>query len=95
MSTIAYLDRTTTCNHLSVLYSTLDDHDRIMQTTLALLENKAVAAHCKYADRASPVLHTGDANNFGACMSCLLHQICISELVFRERLDVCNRLASK
>ncbi len=64
-----------------------------MQTTFTLLKNKAVATHGEYANCASPVLHASDADDFRSSMSRLLDEVCVAELVLRERINVRDGLA--
>src|SRR5712672_2058597 len=72
------------------LYQTAHDAERVMNRTLAFIENELVAAHREDTNGAPPVLDSGDLDNFRPIIVRLVHEIRISELVLRECLDVCD-----
>ena len=66
-----------------------------METTFAFFQNKAVTAHREHTDGPPSVLHAGDPDNLRACMRRLLHKVCVTELILRERLNICDGLAAQ
>ena len=78
-----------------LLDQTTHDAERVVDGTLAFVEHELVATHREDADRAPPILHARDFDDFGPVVVGLFHEIRIPELVFRECLDVCNGLTSK
>lgn len=65
-----------------------------MQTALTLLQNKAVAAHREDAHGAAAVFDASDPDDLDVARVRLLDEVGIAELVFGERLDICNWLAT-
>jgi hypothetical protein len=58
--------------------------------TLAFVKHELIAAHRKDADRAPPVLHARDFDDFRPVVVGLIHEIRIPKFVFCESLDICD-----
>lgn len=81
--------------HAPFLDKAAYDTKRVVQGALGLLQDQAVGTRGKDADRAARILNTGDANNLDVVVAGLLYKVSVTELVFSERIDVSDRLASQ
>lgn len=77
------------------LDQTSHDAERIVNGTLAFVEDELVAAHREDADSAPPILDACDLDNFRPIIVRLIYEVRISELVFGKCLDVCDWFASE
>ena len=77
------------------LDQTAHDAERIVNGTLAFVEDELVAAHREDAYSAPPILDACDLDNFRPIVVRLVYEVRISELVFGKCLDVCDRFTSE
>ena len=66
-----------------------------MDGAFAFVEDELVAAHGEDADRAPPVLHTCDIDDFCSVVVHLFHEVRVSKFILGEGLDVRDGFASK
>lgn len=66
-----------------------------MKRPFAFLDDEMVASHSEDADGSSSVLDTSNANNLDIVVFAFFHEVSIAQLVLRESLDVCDRLATQ
>jgi hypothetical protein len=78
-----------------LLDKTAHDAEGVVDRAFAFVEDKLVAAHREDADRAPPVLHTCDLDNFCSIVVRLFHEVCVSKFILGECLNICDRFASK
>jgi hypothetical protein len=79
---------------LPLLHQTSHDTQRIVQTSLALLQDQSVRTGADHADSLSRVLNSSHLDDLGSTLRRLLDQLCVTELVLGERLNVGNGLAA-
>src|SRR5690606_21238121 len=77
------------------LYQASYNAESIMQRTICLIENQRVCPSHENGDSLTLCLYTRNPDNSFSRRLSLFHQVGTAEFVFSERINICNRLASR